>query len=331
MIPEIISGIIMLVLLPFIILFVLAFILNYKGHTQNVVNKVEKHKKKNKLLEKEKELTKFKEEFTANNDPEHSKIAFCFLTTNDVHKNDIWKDFFSNNEDKYNIYLHSKNPINISSFFKNHIIKSLIPTKWGDVSLVRATLNMFKEALKDKDNKAFVLLSDSCIPLYDFYYIYGDLMFNGKIKNYLSTFKEKNNAVLHRYNQLRDKEFISYQKFNKVSQWMILNRETVKFLVDHDHTELYADMFAPDEHYFVNMLDRYKIEYEKRDITYVDWKNPSTNPKYRPLPKTFDVVKFNDIKKARSYGCLFFRKIAKESKINAVDLFKNYLSDVSIV
>jgi hypothetical protein len=57
------------------------------------------------------------------------KLAFCFLTINDINNPNIWNNFFIDNS-RYNIYIHSKNPSNVKSFFKNYIIKS-VPTSWG--------------------------------------------------------------------------------------------------------------------------------------------------------------------------------------------------------
>ena len=101
------------------------------------------------------------------------KIAFCFLSYGNLNQSNIWKHFFINNSE-YNIYIHNKNPI--TDDFKKYSIPNIINTKWGDISLVKATIELLKEAYKCEDNHYFILLSDSCIPLHNFNYIYDKII-----------------------------------------------------------------------------------------------------------------------------------------------------------
>ena len=101
----------------------------------------------------------------------NNKIAFIFLTIGEIKQHKIWKLFFKSAYN-YNIYVHPKKPEEIQSFFKNYIIKNNVPTLWGDVSLVHATNLLIKEAMKDETNKKIILVSDSCIPIKTYDYIY---------------------------------------------------------------------------------------------------------------------------------------------------------------
>jgi len=56
------------------------------------------------------------------------KIAFCFLTYGDIHQGAIWRSFFRGHENKYNIYVHNKFPIE-DRFFAGHIIDDVITTR----------------------------------------------------------------------------------------------------------------------------------------------------------------------------------------------------------
>ena len=85
------------------------------------------------------------------------KIAFLFLIKNEINHSELWQNFFENNEDKYNIYIHNKNPIT-NSFFNQFIIPENIETEWGKISIVKATLLLLKYALNDKENKRFILV-----------------------------------------------------------------------------------------------------------------------------------------------------------------------------
>ncbi|KAL2338766.1 hypothetical protein Fmac_013212 [Flemingia macrophylla] len=51
------------------------------------------------------------------------------------------------------------------------------PVIWGKFSMVDAERRLLANALQDPDNHQFVLLSDSCVPLYHFNYIYDYLMY----------------------------------------------------------------------------------------------------------------------------------------------------------
>ena len=120
------------------------------------------------------------------------KIAFMFLTVNNLKQPELIYDFLNDGKDRCTIYAHSKYEYSITQQF---LLDAQIPdkaeTKWGGIGLVKATNFMLKEALKDPTNKYFVLLSESCIPLYSFDKIY-DKIFTEE-KDYTDTvFKDVN-------------------------------------------------------------------------------------------------------------------------------------------
>uniref|UniRef100_A0A6C0E800 Nucleotide-diphospho-sugar transferase domain-containing protein n=1 Tax=viral metagenome TaxID=1070528 RepID=A0A6C0E800_9ZZZZ len=249
-----------------------------------------------------------------------SKIAFCFLTVGDINKHNVWETFLKGNEHLYNIYVHPKYPNKVTSFFKNYIIPShdQIPTEWGKISLVKATIKLLQNAIKDQNNKMIILVSDSCIPIYNFDYIYNDLI--SQQNNIISMHNQQNIYTHLRYKQISNPKFIPHHKFKKVSQWMALNYLTANYIVKNDYTNLYKDMSCPDEHYFVNILDKFDIPYNTRKLTFDDWDNPSLDPKYRPYPKTFTELNNNNLRNARRTGALFIRKVAPETSINLSEL-----------
>jgi len=270
---------------------------------------------------------KIKEGFS---DQTYPKIAFCFLTVGDIHKHDVWGNFFKGKEHLYNIYVHPKKPNQITSFFKNHIIPSYdqIPTEWGKVSLVKATIKLFQNAIKDHNNKMIILVSDSCIPLYDFDYIYNDL--NQTHHNIISLHAQQNMHTYVRYKQISNPKFLPQHKFKKVSQWMALNYDTAKYIVQNDYTNLYKDMSCPDEHYFANILDKFDIPYYNRKLTFDDWNNPSLDPKYRPYPQTYTDLNSSNLQNARRTGALFIRKVVPETTLNLQELLIN-TNDIELI
>ena len=124
------------------------------------------------------------------------KIALCFLTYNNLAQPELWKNFINS---KYNIYIHNKDEF--TGVFEQYCINNKVKTKYGNISLVKATLKLFKEAFQTKENKYFVLLSDKCIPLYSVDEMYNNItnLDNNLILSY--------NTKLERYKSLADKSF----------------------------------------------------------------------------------------------------------------------------
>ena len=144
------------------------------------------------------------------------KIALCFLTYNNLSQPHLWKNFINSN---YNIYIHNKDKF--TGVFKQYCINNKVKTKWGHISLVKATLNLFKEAFQIKENKYFVLLSDKCIPLHN-----PDVLHKKITKisnNMLKSFKTIPGTKWHswRYGTIAKKDFFDEDNFYGQSQWML--------------------------------------------------------------------------------------------------------------
>ena len=95
-----------------------------------------------------------------------SSIALCFLTYDKLNQNNIWNNLFLKHRDKLNIYIHNKKEfIDKKHNTNQYCIKKKIATQYGNISLVSATIKLLKEAYKNENNKYFILLSNSCIPI----------------------------------------------------------------------------------------------------------------------------------------------------------------------
>ena len=104
------------------------------------------------------------------------KIAFLFLIYDIINQEELWYNFLKNiDKNKYNIYIHYKENDTKLKYFEDYKLKNCINTKWGDKSLVIAQNILLKEALKDPSNQSFIFLSNSCIPLKSFDYIYNNI------------------------------------------------------------------------------------------------------------------------------------------------------------
>ena len=145
------------------------------------------------------------------------KIAFCFLVYTTVFHEQIWKSFFSQDtEQTHNIYAHIKTTNNKTApFLKRNRVNS-VKTGWCEEGLVNAWIKMLQAALKDKDNKYFVILSDACIPLFKYPEVYKQITRSQK-----SRINIDSNIVV------KDWTGLYY-----ADQWVLLNRKCAELLVE---------------------------------------------------------------------------------------------------
>lgn len=237
------------------------------------------------------------------------KIALCFLTYGNLSQPKLWTKMI-NNTNNVNVYIHPKsNFVCNDTNLHQYIIKNKVPTVYARISIVRATLALFKEAYQNQQNKFFVLLSDTCIPLFPLDIIYKKIV---ELNSNIIT-KYRVDTHKHRRNAFTQKDYIKDEDFYSQSQWMCLTRDTVKFFLDNDFTYIFGERFeVPDEHYFVNLCIKFNISFINKDITFVNWNEKSKSQKYRDLPKTYDIVTQEMLDICRNSGFMFMRKISKD-------------------
>lgn len=261
------------------------------------------------------------------------KIALCFLTIGNLSQPKLWSKIFENNKDKLNIYIHNKiDFIDEEYNIHNFCIKDRVETEWGKKSLVEATLKLFKTAFLDDDNYFFLLLSDSCIPLYNFNYIYEKInIMNSNIIYGSILGKKQDNKNLYDGNFFHKKNinrFIKtsqssffHNKYFKQSQWFLLKRDTVNFFLKNDFLFIFTNnFFAADEHYFINICEKYKINYLNKLVTFVNWNNK--NDCYKK-PVTYHLLHNDNIKDIKKTNAFFMRKVSKNCKL------PSYFDDIS--
>lgn len=235
------------------------------------------------------------------------KLAFCFLTYDNLNKSDIWKHFFNNIDSKlYNIYFNSKH--DTTDDFKQYQIKNRYTnTKWGDISLVKATLKLFEEAFnQDENNEYFILLSNSCIPINNFNNLYNYLIET----NQSHIYGIPRNDIINRFDDLKDQTFFNKKDWKYQYQWMVLKRELVEFFIKNDYCDIFGDnIFCPDEHYFINLCIKFNLPFNNKSLTFVNWDDYSDNPEYRKYPKTYDEVDINKMLELKK-DYFFMRKIS---------------------
>ncbi|CAL9162804.1 unnamed protein product [Musa hybrid cultivar] len=229
------------------------------------------------------------------------KIAFMFLTPGSLPFEKLWEKFFLGHGDKFSIYVHAsrEKPLHISSLFVGKEIRSE-KVAWGKISMVDAEKRLLANALQDIDNQHFVLLSDSCVPLHKFDYIYNYLL--GINVSFIDGFKDPGPHGAGRYSERMLPE-IEKEDFRKGAQWFSIKRQhAVLILADSVYYTKFKLYCRPrmegrncysDEHYLptlFHMVDPGGIA--NWSVTHVDWSEGKWHPKaYRARDVTFDLLK----------------------------------------
>jgi hypothetical protein len=239
------------------------------------------------------------------------KLALCFLTYDTLSQPALWHRLIEANKDIINVYIHNKTVIHNDKYdLKKYCIPRRVKTKWGHISLVYATMCLFEEAFKNKDNEYFLLLSDTCIPLHNIRTIYNDIVSIGQ-----SILCSVDVINVNRFLTLRNKHFFKQSDFSKQMQWMCLKRNDVAFFLQNDFTSIFGPRFLiPDEHYFITIMKKYKIPFHNKCITFANWRQKSDNMvQYRPFPKTYSSLSNKQIYIILRENTYFMRKVAKET------------------
>ena len=250
----------------------------------------------------------------------NNKIAFLFLTREDVNYPNIWNEYF-NDKSKFNIYMHPKNKNNVKSFMKNYIIKDLVVTEWGRGSIIVAMINLLKAAIKDNDNKMFVFLSESCLPIKSLSILHQQII-NSK-KSYLKSMPVKGNT-LKRFTFLKQPENlgITQKNFKKAETWCILTRHHVETIIKYseEFIKSFYDIYVPEEHLFITLLNlKHPNEIIDKTTTIVYW--DESGPQYIH-PKTFGPILNQKYKKIinnlleQNKNAFFMRKWKYDKKNN---------------
>ena len=238
-----------------------------------------------------------------------SKLALCFLITRNIRNQKVWEKWWEGHEDKFSIYVHYSNSSkdNVTApLLKQNRVRP-IKTRWGDISLVNAEKQLYKKAFTDKRNKFFILLSDTCIPVREFMYVYRRLMSNPKkgIAPYrrIHSYHAKDTAEDFMpfvntdvcINKMRLADLLGHDLY-ACDQWKVFSRKNVQdFLRMFDNKTfvkifssciyLIPESLAPDELMFINYLAyKYKnkggikSQLRNRVVTYVDFKGKAIHP-----------------------------------------------------
>lgn len=271
------------------------------------------------------------------------KIAFLFLVRRGLPLDFLWGSFFENADmGNFSIYVHSEPGFEFdesttrSRFFYGRQLKSSIQVIWGESSMIEAERLLLDAALEDPANQRFVLLSDSCVPLYNFSYIYSYLM--ASPRSFVDSFLDVKEGRYHP----KMSPVIPKDKWRKGSQWIALIRSHAEVIVDDvvilpvfkklckrrpplDASKGKLNIklqkqhnCIPDEHYVQTLLSMSEREgeLERRTVTYTVWNQSATKMENKGWhPKTF------------SYANASPQKIKEIKGINHIDYETEYRTE----
>ncbi|XP_062103637.1 glycosyltransferase BC10 [Humulus lupulus] len=213
------------------------------------------------------------------------KVAFMFLTKGPLPLAPLWERFFRGHEGFYSIYVHTDPSFNDTTPQTSVFYGRRIPSQavyWGTASMIDAERRLIANALMDFSNQRFVLVSESCIPLFNFTTIHSYLIHSNH--SFLNSFDDPRKAGRGRYNPQMSPH-INITHWRKGSQWFELRRDlALRLISDRKYYPLFRDLCRPscysDEHYIptlVNML--YGPLNSNRSITWVDWSRGGPHPR----------------------------------------------------
>ncbi|GAB4830821.1 hypothetical protein Ancab_004849 [Ancistrocladus abbreviatus] len=264
------------------------------------------------------------------------KIAFMFLARRNLPLDFLWGSFFEGAEAaNYSIYIHSQpgfvfdESTTRSAFFYGRQLSNSIQVGWGEASMIEAERLLLEAALEDPANQRFVLLSDSCVPLYNFSYIYNYLMLSPR--SFVDSFLDKKEG---RYNPKMSPN-IPRDKWRKGSQWITLIRSHAEVVVDDEDVFPIFGRFCkrrppvddekgqkntklqkqhnciPDEHYVQTLLAMRGLEkdLERRTLTYTLWNESATKMEkkgWHPVTFTYAAASPQRIKKIKGITHIYY-------------------------
>jgi len=258
------------------------------------------------------------------------KLGFCFLCKNDIHQLDMWLNFFENNYDKINIYIHSYDLENVSQeFVKKYQVDKNIETIWGDIY---EPIKYMGKLSKENNDFKTILVSESTIPCKPFNYIY-DYLTNDNLgfMSYVIRKEEMNNWDKNTLKMQEDrynnncknienfKENVDYSHWFYNETWIIFNQEMIDLILnDNKYYPHIKKGYAHDENYPVYLLSIHnKLNLCKNILTtYANWnvKHKSGSKRH---PKLHDKVdeEFSEMLKSTP-NILFARKFTDKSNIS---------------
>ncbi|KAI9388127.1 hypothetical protein POPTR_009G017300v4 [Populus trichocarpa] len=272
------------------------------------------------------------------------KIAFLFLTNTDLFFAPLWEQFFkSADKNLFNIYVHADPYSNVTKakgVFSSQFIPNAKRTYRASPTLISATRRLLATAiLDDPTNTFFAVLSQYCIPLHSFKYVYDSLIssksfdfsssesgpestqYNVKIeyKSFVEIISKerrlwKRYVARGRYSMMPE---VPFEKFRGGSQFFVITRRHALMVIED--RRLWnkfkqpcnrEDECYPEEHYFPTLLSMQDPKgCTKYTLTRVNWTGTRNGHPYTYKASEISPVLIQELRKSNySSSYLFARK-----------------------
>ncbi|KAH6801769.1 Core-2/I-branching beta-1 [Perilla frutescens var. frutescens] len=153
--------------------------------------------------------------------------------------------------------------------------------EWGKISMVEAERRLLANALLDFSNQRFILLSEACIPLFNFPTIYNYLM---KSKtSFVESYDQHGPVGRGRYDRHMMPQ-VMLDEWRKGAQWFEMDRElALEVVADRLYFPIFKNYCKPacysDEHYLPTFITKhYPSKNANRTLTWVDWSRGGPHP-----------------------------------------------------
>ncbi|CAN6357258.1 unnamed protein product [Urochloa humidicola] len=214
------------------------------------------------------------------------KVAFMFLTRGPLPLAPLWEKFFAGAGSRglYSVYVHGtpgyRHDFPPASPFYRRQVPSQV-ARWGDTSMADAERRLLANALLDPGNERFVLVSESCIPLYSFATVHHYL--TRSRHSFVGAFDDPGPHGRGRYRAGLAPE-VRREQWRKGAQWFEMDRHlAVDVVSDERYYPKFREHCRPpcymDEHYLPTVLS---VEAPDRianhSVTWVDWSRGGAHP-----------------------------------------------------
>uniref|UniRef100_K3Z6T0 Uncharacterized protein n=1 Tax=Setaria italica TaxID=4555 RepID=K3Z6T0_SETIT len=198
------------------------------------------------------------------------KVAFMFFAGAD-------KELFSVYVHATPGYRHDFPPA--SPFYRRQVPSQV--ARWGDTSMCDAERRLLANALLDPGNERFVLVSESCVPLYAFPVVHHYL--TRSHQSFVGAFDDPGPHGRGRYRAGLAPE-VRREQWRKGAQWFELDRAlAVDVVADERYYPKFRKHCRPpcymDEHYLPTVLSvEAPGRIANRSVTWVDWSRGGAHP-----------------------------------------------------
>lgn len=212
------------------------------------------------------------------------KIAFMFLTRGPLPLLPLWERFLRGHERLYSIYVHAPpsfklNVSKSSPFYLREIPSQVV--QWGQTNMCDAERRLLANALLDFSNERFILLSETCIPVFNFSTVYNYLIKSEH--SFVHSFDHPGRDGRGRYRRKMAPD-VTLRQWRKGSQWFEIHRKlAINIISDTKYYAIFKAFCTPscyvDEHYLPTILNmKFGSLNSNRSITWVDWSRGGSHP-----------------------------------------------------